>query len=218
MKKNVLKVIIALVFLAVFNVLYFLATSEHTPADWVSYAFIHAAYLCLLATPLFGAGVGKGLVVLKASLWARAIGYFFVELIVGAAFLLASPEGYVGPLAVQVILLAIFLIMQLMSVLANDSTTRSIRQQRQESAYLRDLKDKLKHQMRTTDDPTLRQILRECHEALACAPLPSSSHDDEQALRDAVDALCLAIEQGDTSVEQKARQVILAVQKRRRSE
>ena len=136
MKKNVIKVVIALIFLVVLNLLYFICKGEPTTADWVSYAFIHAAFLCLLATPLLGAGIGKGLVVLIAGLWLRALGYFFVELVVGGAFLLASPEGYAWPLGVQAVLLAAFLVMQLMSVLANDSTSNAIRRQRERSACL----------------------------------------------------------------------------------
>lgn len=219
MKRNVIKAVIALIFLVVFNVLYFLASREHTTADWVSYAFIHAAYLCLLATPLFAVGVvGKGLTVLIASLWLRALGYFFLELIVGTAFLLASPEGYVWPLAVQAILLAAFLILQLMGVLANDSTTRSTRRQRKESLYLQELKDRLSQRMRTIDDSALKEQVRPCLEALSASPLQSlaGAEAEEQKLCAAVDGLCCAIERGDAAeqVGQEAKRVLLAVHDR----
>ena len=218
MKKNVIKVVIALIFLAVFNLLYFVAGGEHTTADWISYAFVHAAFLCLALTPLFGAGIGKGLTILIGSLWLRALGYFFIELVVGVAFLLASPEGYVWPLVVQAILLAAFLIMQLMSVLANDSTTASIRRQRDESACLQDLKDRLGSLMNAIDDKALRQLVRECHEALSACPIQSypEAGEKEQALRSAVDGLCSAITDGATAelAGQKAKSVLIAVQER----
>lgn len=218
MKKNVIKVVIALIFLVVFNLLYFLASNEHTAADWVSYAFVHAAFVCLLATPLFGTGVGRGLTVLIASLWLRALGYFLIELVVGGAFLLASPEGYIWPLAVQSILLAVFLIMQLMSVLANDSTTASIRRQRTEAAYLQDLKDRLSSLMGVIDDKALKQQVRECHEALSASPTQSypEAGEEEQALRYAVENLCRAITEGEAAEQagQKAKSVLLAVQDR----
>ena len=218
MKRNVIKAVIALIFLVVFNVLYFLASREHTTADWVSYAFIHAAYLCLLATPLFAAGIDKGLTVLIASLWLRALGYFFLELIVGTAFLLASPEGYVWPLAVQAILLAAFLILQLMGVLANDSTTRSTCRQRTESLYLQELKDRLSQGMRTIDDSALKEQVRPCLDALSASPLQSlaGAEAEEQKLCAAVDGLCCAIERGDAAeqVGQEAKRVLLAVHDR----
>ena len=54
MKTNILKVIVALIFLVLFNVLFFvLGGTEQSQVNWVSYGFIHAAYLMILITPLF---------------------------------------------------------------------------------------------------------------------------------------------------------------------
>lgn len=54
MKSNILKLVIGLIFLIVFNVLFFLlGGTERSDTEWVCYGFIHAAYLCLLVTPLF---------------------------------------------------------------------------------------------------------------------------------------------------------------------
>ena len=46
MKSSIIKIIISLVFLALFNAMFFiLGGTKHTDIEWVSYGFIHAAYL-----------------------------------------------------------------------------------------------------------------------------------------------------------------------------
>ncbi len=130
MKRNIIKVILALIFLVLFNVLFFVIGGAHQPkASWISYGFIHAAYFCLLATPLFGKA-GKGLTVLTATLYLLATIYFFIELVIGVVIILIAPQGIAWPLAIQAVLLALFLILQLTGALANDATVRSIQEQK----------------------------------------------------------------------------------------
>ena len=115
MKENILKVIIGLIFLIGFNVMFFLlGGTERSDTEWVCYGFIHAAYLCLLATPLF-CNAEKGETVLSASLYLRALFYFFTELVFGIGFLWYNAEDPTWPTIIQGGLLMVFLILQLMS-------------------------------------------------------------------------------------------------------
>ena len=150
MKANVLKIVIGLIFLIVFNVLFFLlGGTERTDTEWVCYGFIHTAYLCFLVTPLF-CNSGKGETILSASLYLRALFYFFTELVIGVGFIwynAYNPIALVWPAIIQGILLAVFLILQFMSVLANDATKASLDKQRQERVYIRSLAENLKEAM-----------------------------------------------------------------------
>ena len=183
MKANILKIVIGLIFLIVFNVLFFLlGGTERSDTEWVCYGFIHAAYLCLLVTPLF-CNAGKGETVLSASLYLRALFYFFTELVIGLGFIWYNayhPISPVWPAIIQGILLAVFLILQLMSVLANDATKASLGKQRQERVYIRSLAENLKEAMRQVES------------------FPEAM-DAELELENAVNTLCSFIEQGDTS-------------------
>jgi len=52
-KKTVLWIILDLIFLAIFNAMFFiLGGREHNVSVWLSYAFIHFAYLMLILTPI----------------------------------------------------------------------------------------------------------------------------------------------------------------------
>lgn len=204
MKSNILKLVIGLIFLIVFNVLFFLlGGTERSDTEWVCYGFIHAAYLCLLVTPLF-CNAEKGETVLSASLCLRALFYFFTELAMGLGFIwynAYNPISIVWPAIIQGILLAVFLILQLMSVLANDATKASLAKQRHERVYIRSLAEKLKETMRQVNDPTLHKQLANCYESLSSISLESfpEALDAELELKNAVNTLCSFVEQGDTS-------------------
>ena len=204
MKANILKIVIGLIFLIVFNVLFFLlGGTERSDTEWVCYGFIHAAYLCLLVTPLF-CNAGKGETVLSASMYLRALFYFFTELVIGIGFIWYdsyNPIPIVWPAIIQGILLAVFLILQLMSVLANDATKASLAKQRQERVYIRSLAENLKEAMRQVNDPALRKQIANCYESLRNSSLESfpEAAAAEMELEGAVNTLCSAIEIGDMS-------------------
>ena len=105
------------------------------------------------------------------------------------------------PVIIQGILLAVFLILQLMSVLANDATKASLAKQRQERVYIRSLAENLKEAMRQVNDPTLRKQMANCYESLRSSSLESfpEAIDAELELENAVNTLCSFVERGDTS-------------------
>lgn len=74
MKKTLMKIIIHLVFFAVFNMIFFFEGVEHTNASWCSYGFATFAYLCLCATPIFAKGSSSA--VLIGSLWIQSTTFF----------------------------------------------------------------------------------------------------------------------------------------------
>lgn len=218
MKSNVFKVLIALVFLAIFNVLFFLLGGfERTTSDWISYGFIHAAYLMILLVPLM-APKSKGLNTLTYSLYLRAIGFFCLELAIGLVFICwAKPESITWPLVVQGVCFALFLIFQLLGVVANDATESSIQKQKIESANIKELSLKIKSAMRDIDDEHLRSVVGKSFSAVDNSSIQSFADalDADLALRNAVDALCSAIENNDNpQIESKAKQVINAVHRR----
>lgn len=217
MKANILKIIIGLAFLIGFNTLFFLlGETERSTTEWVCYGFVHAAYLCLLSTPLF-CNAEKGETVLSASLYLRALFYFFTELVIGLGFLFYNPLSPVWPAIIQGVLLMVFIVLQLMSVLANDATKASLTKQRQERVYVRSLAENLKEAMRQVTDPGLRKQMTNCYESLNCSSLESypEAIDAELELENAVNALCSAVERGEMKLlGQQIQNVQVAVKHR----
>lgn len=217
MKSNIFKVIIGLIFLVLFNGLFFyLGGTEHTEVNWICYGFIHASYLCILLTPLFCKS-GKGLEVLSYSLYLRALFYFLTELIVGVVCIAIAPESSTWPLIIQGILLATFLVLQMMSVLANDATIESTQKQKSESVYIQSMAQRIRTCMRDISDASIKKQLERCYDAINNSSLQSypEAENAELNLRNAVEVLCSAIENEDyEQVDKKAKKVIHAVQDR----
>lgn len=212
-----LKILTALIFLVLFNALFFLlGGTDQCAASWISYGFITTAYLLLLATPLF-APKTKGLDVLTASLYPRAISYFIIELIVGSILIALQLENITWPLIIQSIGLAIFLVWQLMSIMANYNTEASIRKQRMESAYVKTLAMQVRSALRIMGDNPLRNSVIRCYESLNNCSVETfpEAQDAERSLRNAVEMLCNAIDDNDNAqIESNVKRVLNAIQTR----
>lgn len=197
MKSALIKTVISLVFLVIFNVVFFVGGVTLSDANWCSYGFASFAYLCLLATPLLAKGSCSAILV--GSLWLRALFFFFTELVIAIIFIFAEPTSIKWPLIVQGVLLAIFIILQLMSVMANDSTTASLQKQREESFSRQILIDRLQQKTREITDPSVKPILNRCLDALNNSPIQTypEALDAEIALSNAVDNLCTNIVDGN---------------------
>lgn len=217
MKSNILKVILGLIFLVLFNGLFFyLGGTEHTEVNWICYGFIHASYLCILLTPLFCKS-GKGLEVLSYSLYLRALFYFFTELVTGIVCIAIAPENPIWPLIIQGALLAIFLILQIMSVLANDATILTVENQKEESIYIQTLSQRIRNCIHSISDIHIKKQVERCYDAVNNSSIQSypEAKDAELRLRNTVEILCMAIDNGDyQDIDKKAKEVVSAVQDR----
>jgi len=93
-KTTVLWIILDLVFIIVFNTIFFIAGGfHHQFYVWLSYGFIHFSYIMLLLTPLF-IRRGKSAALYGFSLYSISSIYFLIEFIIGIAFILFSTEIY----------------------------------------------------------------------------------------------------------------------------
>ena len=202
MKSNLIKIAIGLLFLIVFNLLYFLLGGvEHTTTHWISYGFIHMAYLCLLLTPLFCGRNRKGETVLSAGLYLRALIYFIVELATGLAFVGFNPENYFWSAAIQGGLLTFFLIFQLMGVLANDTSKKSLAKQHEEKGQINLWTESLRGAMLKTKNPALHKGIERCYESLMCSSIENhpETSDIERELEESINMLCLLVDKGEES-------------------
>ena len=116
-----------LVFLIVFNVVFFVAGGTDHPASvWISYGFIHLAYIMLLITP-FLIRKSTNTAVLGFPLYSISSAYFIVAFIVGLIFIFTHPESYKAALIVQVIIAGIYAVMLISHMIANESTGNALR-------------------------------------------------------------------------------------------
>lgn len=217
MKDRILRIFASLIFLVLFNALFFtIGGTEHTAGTWVSYGFIHLAYLCILAVPLY-AKYGRGMTVLTYSMYVKPITYFLVELVVGLIIMACSVENPKWPAIIQGVLFALFVLYQVILQITNNSTAASMKKQKEESIFIRTLGDRIKFTLPEITDPEARKHVVRCYDAVNNSSLESfpEAQMAELDMRNAVEMLCSAVDsQNSEQIIIASKKVIRAVQER----
>lgn len=200
-KKSVLWILLDLVFLIVFNVVFFVAGgTDHPTSVWISYGFIHFAYIMLLVTPLL---IRKttNTAVLGFSLYSISSVYFLVAFVVGLVFIFTHPESFRTTLIVQVIIAGIYAIMLIAHMIANESTADSVERHEIELRYMKDSSAKLKGIMNSISDKTLRKKVERLYDLLHSSPskTDNSVRDYELTVLELIDTLEEDINKNDIS-------------------
>jgi hypothetical protein len=174
MKKiNVLWVILDLIFLVIFNALFFsLGGMHHKTSVWISYAFIHFAYFILLLTAKLIRGA-KSSAVFGFSLYSVSGTYFLVEFLVGAVIIFNAPDSYVVSLLVQLVLAGSFGIILISNMIANEHTADSEEKRKLQIDYVKQASAELKSIMDRITDKDARRKVEKVYDALYSSPAKS---------------------------------------------
>ena len=114
--------LIYLILLGVFNLLVFTIFKTRTSVFWLSYGFMTEAFVVQIISMLLAfktADVETAF--FGIPLASFSIYYLCAALIVGAVFMIFQKAGFVLALVIQVLLLAAFLIIAIISLLARDT-------------------------------------------------------------------------------------------------
>jgi hypothetical protein len=165
-----------LIFLIVFNLYFFLLKGVENPASvWISFASIHFAYLILLITPFLvqrgsvSADYGRPLFVITTS-------YFFLALIVGVVFIAISPVTITVALLVQVTIAAIFAILLIINLIANEHTAYNIERHEVELKYVKESSSRLDDLLKQISDNAIRKKVEKAYDLIHSSQVKSSNN------------------------------------------
>ena len=201
MKKNILSTLLYLVFLIVFNLIFYVVGgTEHPASVWISYAFIHIAYVLMAFTSLF---VRKGS---NAALFGMTLAgisgvYFIVELIMGVVFILVAPEEFKLTLIMQVVFAAIYAVILIVNIMANDATADSVERHELEVQYLKEAKAALKEIMGMVDDKSALKKVEKAYDTIQSSPAKSHRNvaDLELQIINEIENLKMTAASGDAA-------------------
>lgn len=172
-KKSVLWVVLDLVFLIVFNTVFFVVGGiDHTSAVWISYGFIHFSYLMVLVTP-FLIRNSSSKAVFGFSLYSISATYFLVEFVVGLVFIFIKSESYKMSLVVQIIIAGIYAIILLSHLIANEHTADSVERQEYEVAYIKKATSRVKALNGKMNDKRANKEIEKAYDMLHSSPMRS---------------------------------------------
>ena len=193
MKTTLIRIVFTLVFLVVFNTLFFLLSGTDNPTSvWVSYAYIHVAYFTILFLPVLKTK-GDASYYLSSVLYGQAITYFILELIAGVVFIVYRMESPVWSLVVQTALWLIFVVLILGNAWANQATAQSLEKRKQDIDAYQSMRMSLKRLMTKTDKPELKRLIADCSDKLEA----SSSRQTQES-----EKIDIEIEQAIASLRQ----------------
>ena len=171
MKKSILYIALDLIFLVVFNTIFFLLKPEQNPASvWISYCFIHLAYIMVVITPIL-TNKGKSSSIFGMALATVSAVYFFAVFIVGILFILAAPEDFKACLIVQVILAAAYGILLLINLIANESTAEKEAKREKEILFVKTCSAKLKLAIDNSNDKEVKKAIEKAYDEVYNSPV-----------------------------------------------
>lgn len=169
-KKSVLWILLDLIFLAVFNTVFFVAGgTDHTTSVWISYGFIHFAYLMVLVTP-FLIRKSSSAAVFGFSLYSISSTYFLLEFVVGLIFIFMKSESYKAALIVQVIVAGIYAVLLLSHLIANEHTADSVEKHEEEVAYIKTASSRVKALIGKAKDKKANKEIEKAYDTLHSSP------------------------------------------------
>ena len=174
MKKiNVLWLILGSIFLILFNVFFFvLGGTDHNHSVWISYGFIHLAYLLLLLTPkLIRSGESRA--VFGFALYAISAVYFIVQSIIGIIFILLAPENHNPVLLIQLGLAGLYAIILVTNMIANERTADAEQERQYEIAYVKRATERIYLLQGSVDDREAKKKVERVYDTLNSSPVKS---------------------------------------------
>lgn len=114
--------LIYVILLGVFNLLVFTIFKTHTSVFWLSYAFMTVAFLVQIVSMFLSFKTADAeTAFFGIPLASFSIYYLCAALIVGAVFMVFQNAGFTLAMVIQVLILAAFLIIAIISLLARDA-------------------------------------------------------------------------------------------------
>ena len=174
-KRNALWAILNLIFLLVFNALFFILSGfEHSVSVWISYAFIHFAYFMVLLTPKL-VPAGKSSAVFKFSIYAISTAYFLLELITGVILILIASESFKTPFVIQLCIAAVYGIILVANMIANDKTAETEESRQLQISFIKTVSERVNGMLDNIDDIEAKRMVEQVYDAIYSSPVKSDA-------------------------------------------
>ncbi len=169
-KKVLLRILLDLIFLVIFNIVFFvLGGTSHTASVWISYGFVHFAYLMVLATP-FLIRKSSSASIFGFSLYSISSTYFLFEFVIGLILIFMNIESYKVTIIIQVIVTGIYAILLLSNLIANENTADNVKRHEEEVAYIKIASSRVKALVGKVSNKKANKEIERAYDTLHSSP------------------------------------------------
>lgn len=221
MKKKAFAIAGLSLFLIIFNLLFFIGSesvSDIKSSVWISYGFIHFAYLLFVFSPLT---IRKSSVASDYSVAtiSSLLLYFILEFIVGMIFIWSAPDSIFWALSLQAIGAGIHLAYYFMHLYANEHTADAIAKHECELVFVKQNAAQLQFIMESLKggDKADFKSVEQCYDALRMSPAKSSLSvaPIEEEIKEKISLLeHAAMDKDSTAISSLAAMIVTLTKKR----
>lgn len=211
MKKALLWVGLDMVFLIVFNIVFFACGGvECRPSGWISYAFIHFSYLMVPLSSFFTRKSSSS-AVFGFALYSVSSAYFIIEFVIGLIFIFINMESFVPSLVVQIIVAGIFAIIFISHMIANEKTADEVSRHEDEVYFIKESSSRVKQLEGKLSDKKADRQIESLYDLLHSSPSKSNGKVRylEISILDMISELESAVQLGDKETAVKMTTSIL---------
>jgi hypothetical protein len=170
MKKTVFSILIPLILIAVFNVFFFVLTGpERQAAIWISYAFIHLAFLLFVLTPLM-TKKSSARTLFGLSAGVVSFVYFILTVAAGIVFMILNFKSVTIPLLTHVALLAVYLIALFSVLLSHEQVGEQLQRQEFEMGMVKQNAARIQNLLPRIQDLKTQNEVRRAYDLIYTAP------------------------------------------------
>lgn len=202
MKKSVLWLLLDLVFLVIFNILFFMLKPDVVVATvWISYGFIHFAYLMLLITPLLTHTSGNRSVMGFPLYYIGSI-YFLLTLAFGVFFMLLGSKNWKLVLGILIVLTGFYLAMLLIVMIKNAETEETEEKRVKEVSFVKKIASEVKDVLNQVDFADDKKRVESLYDDICASPTKSdlTVQPIEREIDEHVEMLRDIVRKGDSDL------------------
>ena len=185
-KTNVLWIMLNSIFLILFNTFFFLlGEAEPRAAVWVSYGFIHFAYLMLIISPAL-IRKGKSRAVFGFTVHSISTAHFLVQFLAGVILMFIPFDSINAPLLTQMSIAGLYGIILIANIMANERTAEAEEVRQHQVSYIKDSAIRLKTVLDRVHDKAAKKKVERLYDALYSSPVkshPGLAQIEEQIIR-----------------------------------
>ncbi|MCL2797369.1 MAG: hypothetical protein FWD58_04890 [Firmicutes bacterium] len=175
-KTTILHIIMCLVFPAIFNVCFFLISKaeNRTATVWISYGFIHFAYLMFVCSPFF-TRKGKSSSIFGRSVYAISTVYFIVVLTAGIIMMSIPAKNDVVTWVSQLVALGIYLVVLILHLIANEHTADAEEARQPQIDFIKSASSKVKLMVDSASDKQTNRKIGQVYDLISTSPIKTDS-------------------------------------------
>ena len=198
-KTGIMTALIYIIIFAVFNLLVFFIFNEKNSVFWVSYAFVCIAFGVQIVSMLISfKGLETETVFMGIPLASLSFYYFFAAVFAGVVFMFFQNAPMKLALALQIIILAAYLVVAILAIMSRDAVQQVNDEVRENVREVKRLNVEVDSLLAQVSDPMLKKAVRRVSETVKYSdPMSTEAVADlDEQIKEAINGLRVYIENG----------------------